>query len=467
MEEQNIPRKRTPRGKSKFEQFKEEKLPFVIAIAAGVLILIFIIGSIYNAVERARLDREWAAVMEAQSQNQQNELDAQVAELLQQADIAAKQYDYELALSILDPVLKDANTYPELSNAITTYQAAQATLIAWDDPAQIPNLSFQMLIADPSRAFNDEEYGSSLNRNYITTAEFSAILEQLYSNGYVLVGLEDVYTNRASEDGAAAYMANTIYLPDGKKPIMLTQTNVNYDQYLIDSNKDGDLTDGRGFANKLLIENDRLVSQMVDSTGNTLTGEYDMIPILESFIASHPDFSYRGAKAIIAVSGHEGLFGYRTNNKNSDTYFEDMDQAATVAQWLRDNGYDLACYTYGNMAYGDKTVAEIRADQEQWNNEVSAVLGDTNILVFAQRSDIGDTGSYAGASFEILMDQGYRYYIGFSTDGNPWSKATTQYVRQGRIMVAGATLAHNESWFSGILDPSAVLDTSRSDIPSW
>jgi hypothetical protein len=324
-----------------------------------------------------------------------------------------------------------------------------------------------MLIADPSRAFNDEEYGSSLNRNYITTAEFSAILEQLYSNGYVLVGLEDVYTNRASEDGAAAYMANTIYLPDGKKPIMLTQTNVNYDQYLIDSNKDGDLTDGRGFANKLLIENDRLVSQMVDSTCNTLTGEYDMIPILESFIASHPDFSYRGAKAIIAVSGHEGLFGYRTNNKNSDTYFEDMDQAATVAQWLRDNGYDLACYTYGNMAYGDKTVAEIRADQEQWNNEVSAVLGDTNILVFAQRSDIGDTGSYAGASFEILMDQGYRYYIGFSTDGNPWSKATTQYVRHGRIMVAGATLAHNESWFSGILDPSAVLDASRSDIPTW
>lgn len=467
MEEQNIPRRRTPRKKSQFEIFKEEKLPKVILAAAAILIVIFIIGSIGNAITRNQMlaARNASAAQEAQKEKQA--LDVQVDTLLQQAQAAAQCYDYTGALAILEPVSRHAASYPELKSAIDNYTAAKQTLVCWNDPSQIPNLSFQMLIADSSLAFNDSDYGSSFNRNYITITEFSKMLEQLYSNGYVLVSLTDVYTSQATEDGASAYLANAIYLPEGKKPFMITQTNVNYDQYLIDSNKDGILNDGRGFASKLIIKDGKAINQMVDKDGNVMEGEYDLVPILESFIAAHPDFSYRGARAVIAVTGHEGLFGFRTNDKSSSTYYDDLNQAASTAQWLQDNGYELACYTYSNTAYGNKTVSEIRSDLQKWNNEVTAILGETNILVYAQRSDISTGGSYAGGQFEILQEAGFRYYLGFSEDGKPWSKATTQYVRQGRIMVAGATLAHHSNWFSGMFDASTVLDSSRGTVPSW
>ena len=466
MEERKKPG--TPRPKTKFEIFKEERLPLVIAAAAGVLILIFIIGSISNAVQRNRIEKAEKEAATLQAQQEKELLDAQVASSLAQAQAAYAQYDYDTALALLEPYSDHVDSYPEARKLITDCQSQKADLVSWDDPAQIPNLSFQMLIANPQAAFKDEQYGTALNKNYVTTAEFSAILEQLYNNGYVLVSLKDVYTTSAAEDGAASYMASTIYLPEGKKPIMITQTNVNYDQYLIDSNKDGDLSDGRGFASKLLIENGKPVNQITDRSGNTVTGAYDLIPILEAFVTEHPDFSYHGAKAVIAVSGHEGLFGYRTNDKNSDTYYEDMNQAAATAQWLRENGYELACYTYANTAYGGKTVADIRGDLQKWNAEITAILGETNILVFAQRSDIESSGgTYGGGSFEILMDYGFRYYLGFSENGTPWSKATTQYVRQGRIMVAGATLANHSSWFSGMFDAKAVLDSSRGSVPSW
>ena len=468
MEERKNPQRRSPRPKTKFEIFKEEKLPLVIAAAAGVLILIFIIGSISNAVQRNRIEKEQEAAEMHQLEQERKALDALVKENLPKAELAAKQYDYDTAIALLEPFQGHTEDYPAVASALRQYQAEKETLVAWDDPGLIPNLSFQILIADPQAAFSDEDYGSAFNRNYVTTGEFTAILEQLYQNGYVLVGLEDVYTKSATEDGAAAYMAGTIYLPEGKKPLMLTQTNVNYDQYLVDKNKDGDLTDGRGFAAKLMIENGKAVNQLTDRSGNTVTGAYDLIPILENFVAAHPDFSYRGAKAVIAVSGHEGLFGYRTNDKKAENYYAEVNQAATVAQWLRENGYQLACYTYANTAYGGKPVSEIRADLEKWDAEVTTILGETDILVFAQRSDIqSDTGAYSGGPFEILMDNGFRYYLGICNSGSPWSRATTQYVRQGRIMVSGATLANHSRWFGGMFDAGSVLDSSRGTVPSW
>ena len=42
-------------------------------------------------------------------------------------------------------------------------------------------------------------------------------------------------------------------------------------------------------------------------------GKYDLVPILDRFVEEHPDFSYRGAKAILALTGYNGVLGYRTD----------------------------------------------------------------------------------------------------------------------------------------------------------
>ena len=145
MEEQHTARRRTPRKKSQFEIFKEEKLPKIILIAAAVLIVIFIIGSISNAIARNQLQDSRNASAAQQAQREKKALDTQVSDLLQNASSLAQQYDYEGALAVLDPVTRHAASYPDLKAAIAEYNDAKQSLVCWDDPAKIPNLSFQML----------------------------------------------------------------------------------------------------------------------------------------------------------------------------------------------------------------------------------------------------------------------------------------------------------------------------------
>ena len=471
--EQERPVNPRRRKKSKMQIFKEAYLPAVIAGAALILIIIFIIGSITRAVQKNQAEVQASINASIAQENEEARLAAQSQQLLAEAAALANSYDYAGAINTIQRFEGELTNYPELSSALDTYTQAQDQLVAWDDPSQIVNLSFQLLIADPARAFNHEVYSYSFNRNFVTTNEFSTILQQLYDNGYILVSKDDIFTTKTAEDGSTVYVANTLYLPAGKKPLMLTQTNVNYNYYLIDS--DGDKipdANGGGFSNKLILQNNTPICEMVDANGQTVTGAYDMIPILEAFIQQHPDFSYRGAKALIALTGYNGLFGHRTHASalelfGQDAYDEACLEAAEVAAWLQENGYDLAFYTYENIAYGECGTAELQADLNNWNTEVAPILGQLDTIVFAQLSDISNEEAYSGEKYTTLYDAGFRYYIGFCNNETSWATITNDYVRQGRIMVTGATLAHHADWFTGMFDAASVLDSSRGEVPAW
>ena len=333
------------------------------------------------------------------------------------------------------------------------------------------HLTLQMLIADPSRAFNDKQFSYSFTRNFLTTTEFSSILEKLYTGGYVLVNVEDVFALE-QVDGGVIYNSKTIYLPAGKKPLILTQTNVNYHTYLTDS--DGDkLPDGggKGFASKLVFdENNQLTCEYVDASGQTHTGNYDMIPILNQFVKEHPDFSYQGAKAVIAVTGYDGLFGYRTNSEaerhfGTADYEAQIETARQIGQKLTEDGYELACYTYENKAYGSFTTKQVEADLSGWTNEVTRILPDVKIFAYAQNSDIASEGSfYNDQRFTILSDAGFSIFLGFSNSGKSWSVITDSYVRHGRITLSPSAIKYHSEWFGGLLDDS-LLDPSRGSIP--
>ena len=78
------------------------------------------------------------------------------------------------------------------------------------------NLSFQLLIADPERAFRDETYGVSYKNNFVTTTEFANILQQLYENDYILISLDDIYHMETDELGQTYLSSKDLYLPQGK-----------------------------------------------------------------------------------------------------------------------------------------------------------------------------------------------------------------------------------------------------------
>jgi len=469
-------RPRTPRRRkrSQFEIFKENYLPAVIICIAFLLIVVFLIGSLATTIQRHNLAKlNDGSDYDAAQKAEYDRLAAEANRLMSEAAILANDFEYEQAIAILNSFSGNMQDFPELADRRREYASILESLVLWPDNSQVLNLSFQHLIVDPERAFQDPTYGTSYKQNFITVDEFTRILQHLYKNGYVLISMDDIVTEEKLESGEIRFSNKPLYLPIGKKPLIITQTQVNYYLYMTDGDNDGfPDKDGAGFANRLLIdENGNLASELIHADGSVSTGAYDLVPILESFITTHPDFSYRGARAILAVSGYDGLFGYRTTKAAEEFYGtvyhqEQIEQVSAVIEKLRDTGYDIACYTYENIAYGENDTNAIRADLDRWSEEVMPVLGNVDTFVFAKNSDISNTGTmYSGDKFQVLMNLGFRYYLGFCETGAPWQVLNDGYVRQGRLMVTGANIANNPQWWNGIFDATTVLGGARGTIP--
>lgn len=441
---------------------KEVYLPPVILGLTLILLITFIGTSIGRAI---KANKDEQAAIQASQQAESSALAQEAEALITQANALAQGYDYEAALTLLDTFSGDKTQYQSMLDAVNNYTQAAAQLKPIDSPSSIPNLSFHCLIVDPARAFSDKDYGKSYNQNYVTIDEFSKILDQLYANGYVLVDMDSFIVENVGEDGKVTYSTQPIYLPEGKKPFMLTETLVNYETFSVDS--DGDLEadkGGDGFASKLVVKDGKIVNEYVDAQGNVLYGAYDLVPILENFIAAHPDFCYRGARAILAVSGEDGVFGYRTmhsvkEKKGEDYYNQQVEGAKAIAQALRDRGYTIACYTYSNVGYGGISATKIQVDLDNWKKEVTPVLGEVPILVYAKASDISADGNYEGGKYNVLKKEGFRYFI--SSANVPYAEITVNYVRQSRIMVTGNEMITKPDTFSSYFNAKDVLNEQR------
>ncbi|WP_243681827.1 hypothetical protein [Lacticaseibacillus manihotivorans] len=73
----------------------------------------------------------------------------------------------------------------------------------------------------------------------VTVSEFDKILKQLYQKGYVLVGIQSLVTNNHGK-----LKMNSIKLPKGKTPLILSQDDVSYYEYM----------KGDGFAKDLFVD---------------------------------------------------------------------------------------------------------------------------------------------------------------------------------------------------------------------
>lgn len=450
---QEAPRRRpVRRKKTKWQIFKEAYLPTVILAVTAILIIWFIIG---GAVRRNRPETPTEpSAPSTEATNLSSRYQEQVNDLLEQAAAAAENYDYEDAVTILSSFEGNMADFPALQSAYEEYVTIVNEMVVWNDPGKIPTLSMHMLIADAQLAYNDKQYGSSYQKNFITTDQCRDILDQLYANDCVLVDLMDVYDEMYDEGtGKIVYVPRELLLPAGKQPILLVQTQVNYYEYMLSGAKDN-LPDG--FASKLCVdENGVFYNEMPLSDGNIVTGAYDMVPILEQFIEDNPMFSYHGARAILAVSGYEGLFGYRvTSSLSAEDLAAEEEAAAGLCAALQDAGYRIGCYTYSNIDYGKQGASAIQEDLHKWNDKILPMLGEygCNILVYAREADIADKdASYSGSKFNVMYNAGYRFFLGANSES--YSQIGDQYVRHDRLCITGEYLSKYPERFDGLFDP--------------
>ena len=459
---------RRRRPKTKAEIFKESTLPLIILGVSAILILVFIIGSITRGIQKKHITRDASIAVSESIAAEEARLAAEIEMILTKSEQLAAGYAYDEAIALIDSFSGNIGGYPQLQDARARFEYSKQALVLWEDPNSIINLSFQTLIADPERAFNHPDWGTALLKNYITTNEFRNILQRLYDAGYILVNMSDFVQTTTNEQGVTRTAYKELYLPEGKKPIMLTHTNVNYPLYLVDS--DGDMVadkNGSGIANKLVLDSSGNVTcEMVDKDGNVITGDFDFIPILDDFVEDHPDFSYGGSKAVIGLTGYNGLFGYRTHPDGraafgEAAYEQDVAAVQAIANALTESGYDLGYYTYENSAYGKHDLSMIQSEMNKWNSEVVPILGNLDFMIFAQESDIGSSVLYSGEKFSYLKSCGFKYFVGYDTDGVSFTYIAEDYVRQGRLMVTGKYLTYNSSWYSTIFDTEDVLEYDR------
>ena len=473
----DIPRTPNPRRRrrSKMQIFKEAYLPTLILAVTIVLIAVFIIGALVkdpvSMEERPNTSTTNTPTHATTTQPKPDytqptlapELVREAAELLALAQQQAADYDYDAALATLKQFSGNMEDFSALANAYQEYTHIKNSMVTWN-ASDVWNLSFHVLIADPERAFVDAEFGSSYRSNFVTVLEFTSILQQLYENGYVLVSLDDFYSQEFNAStGRYVFKESTLQLPAGKKPIMITETNANYYSYMVDSNGDGKPDAGAdGFASRLCHDSTGFYNELVNADGSVSTGSFDVVPLLEDFIAAHPDFSYRGARATIAFSGYDGVLGYRINSTtlNATALQQEREGAAAIMEALRAAGYNLACYTYGNYSYGDMTPTRVQQDIQNWLDQIAPWVGAIDVLVFARDSDIAGTESYSGnAKFNVLYNAGFKYFMGVSSTA--WNQVSDQYVRHDRFNITGANLLNNPGLYAHLFDASDVKDPAR------
>lgn len=467
---------RTPaprrRRRSKAQIFKEAYLPTIIMAITIVLVLVFIIGGVIRGKQSADPNLSASGNPSSSSDNissstlssssMQDALwEQEAADLIQQAALLAKEYDYAAALAKLNSFTGIKDAFPDLIDAIVTYTEALNRMVSWK-AEDVYNLSFHVLIADPSLAYNDAVYPNSYKNNFITTTEFSRILEQLYDSGYILVDLDDFYSlEYSSTYGTNIYVQKELLLPAGRTPIMLTETNASYYTYMQNGAQDGKPD---GFANRLCFDGQTFYNEMLHVDGSVSTGAYDVVPILENFISNHPDFSYKNARAIISFAGYDRILGYRVNDAtlSADAIAQERSELQTTVNALRAAGYKLACYTYNNQNYGTMSAENIDNDLQKWDELVAPLLGKMDILVFAQGGDIETTDeTYNDSSkFNVLYRAGFRYFLGSSD--TPFSQVANRYVRHNRLMVTGSNLKNKPALFADLFDVAAVLDEARN-----
>ena len=354
------------------------------------------------------------------------------------------------------------------------------------DVTKVPHLYFYPLIND-YRAFDPEVVSEARitvnNSNNLTPAEFREILEKLYAAGFMLVRFTDLFLIEETPGGLLVSPNEKLILPEGKLPLLLTEDNVNYHHS----------TDNTGYASKIVLKNGKLSCAYVNANGTEKTGDYDAVPILESFIEKHPDFSYEGARMTLALTGYNGVLGYRTDESYRTRagltelqqkwleehpdfdYDAEVAAAKETAAALKAAGYEFANKTWGDRIVSSATLTDLKVDLEKWKASVTPILGDVKIFVFGHDSDIEESGGYSADNnkFSYYTSEGYCIFCVSGRGLYTRESSGRNYVRSVRFPLTPYALKTASTgveqwtaqtlWDLGVRNIAAFLDPERPD----
>lgn len=474
-------KRRLTRAQIERRRRRRRRAIMIRAISLGALMLV-LIGAVWGMTMGIRKNSEKKAAEKAAQEEQIRKEEEALAHRKQVLETAAEMalgYDYDGAIELIrgvDGYDQDA----DLITAVAEYTAKKSTLVTVD-VTNVPHIFYHSLINDTDRAFNVSVLGQSAvdgqNAWMTTVEEFDEILQEMYDRGYIFVRLRDLVIETTDEQGNVTFKKNTnLKLPEGKKPVILSLDDLSY----YHSYKYA------GYPDKLVLDkNGDVKCQYTDANGNTTLGDYDVVPRLDAFIKEHPDASYKGAKGMIALTGYNGVLGYRTDvayktgekltadqkawlEEHPDfNWDQDVAEAKKIADAMKANGWEFASHTWGHLSVTGKSVEALATDHEKWKNTVEPIVGKTDTIIFAHGADIGSWQDYSSENpqYAYYKGQGFNFFCNVDGSQKAWIQIRENYVRQGRINLDGYMLYKammgQTSVTEDFFDASKIFDPAR------
>ncbi len=322
--------------------------------------------------------------------------------------------------------------------------SANGTLIKYT--GKISHIFFHSLVIYPELAFTGDTKSKLYEDYMITQPKFTDFLNSLYKDNFILINLTSLY--HVDEHGNVVH--DELYLPKGKKPLIISLDDLNYYSTM----------KGRGFADKLVLGTDgNVATEVITPSGATeITRNGDVVPILDDFVKAHSDFSLDGAKGTIAVTGFEGLLGYRTEAE-SPTRLGEIEAAKKIVKRLKETGWLFASHSYShahNFQTGSITLGEVKADSTKWKDEVGSIVGPTDIFI----GPFGQIFKPDDPRREYLVSEGYKMLCGVGVDF--YLNYNSNYVAMDRADIDGYRLSHDESRLDKYLNVSTVVESLRN-----
>jgi hypothetical protein len=303
---------------------------------------------------------------------------------------------------------------------------------------KIEHIFFHPLIAYPERAFDHDSLSKGYNDWFITVQEFNKILDSLYEKHFILVSLTDT---------AALAAKQQLQLPKGKKPLVLSVDDMNYYDYMLEN----------GNVQRLVLdEKGETASLSANAKGEkVIRRDNEIVPLLDDFVRNHPDFSFRGAKGTIALTGYQGVLGYRTNEPERASYEQDKNEAIRVIDRLKATGWTFASHGYGHLDAPKVSYDRFVKDTQRWKKEVEPLVGPTEVYIYP----FGSALQPKDPKFRFLLDSGFHLLCGIGPtaylDVNP------DYTLMDRRHIDGIALHEQRSRYLDLFDSKEIIDGAR------
>jgi hypothetical protein len=376
------------------------------------VVIVLVVGGYFGYEAYINKQTENAALRTLRNKNLTN-LETEKSEkrkaILERADYLFRGYYYDEAYKALfsDETLVNQEIISFSQKIIN----AKNSFVLFDGTVQ--HIFFHSLILYPEYLFpNLNVSGGLYASGFVYRRELERMLPQLMARGYVLYGINDVFGK--DEDGKMRQ--KEIYLPEGKKPLILSVDDPSYHY-------------GVGFARRMIIdENGELATEVRTPQGETIiTYDGDVELVVNSFVRENPEFSYRGAKGIVASTGYLGFFGHRLYTAEARL------QARAVANKLKETGWLFASHSFGHNGEGywgaNSDPANVAADIREWKRAIGSIVGETNIFIAPFGYVLPE------ASMEIVLRNGFDIYCNVGEEQRTF--IYDRYVMMSRIELGG------------------------------